>query len=356
MDGVSVEQAITRDRIRAALGRYENKPSDSFENGTVRTVNADGSYEVLLDGDVQPRTCSAYATAGVGDRVLVCIMANGRCVAVSRLEGTSAEFAKPVTMQSALSVDGNRRYGKPSMFYASPGKAGTAGYVKICTLVHTTAYRNTGMSLVISQRGKRNSIIHVVFTNTPNATIAGLHTFSVEGPANVYGVISGSRFDVYVQKSEAWDAVALVDAWSNNDSMGDWLDTTTGFAATLPSGYITADREDYVVAQGTSGAWEYIKFNSGLAICALDYEGSASHYTAMSSFYGFYGDISYPFSFTDIPCGAYSAQVGSGIAFPAQSIRANGNGSKTTFRWMAFGNSSGTQKIQISGVFVGRWK
>lgn len=95
MDGVDVENAITRDRIRAALKRYENKPGDSFENGTVRTVNSDGSYEVLLDGDVQARTCSAYATAGVGDRVLVCIMANGRCVAIARLEGAEAEFKKP---------------------------------------------------------------------------------------------------------------------------------------------------------------------------------------------------------------------------------------------------------------------
>lgn len=94
MDGVDVENAITRDRIRGALKRYENKPADRFENGTVRTVNSDGSYEVLLDGDVQPRTCSAYATAGVGDRVLVCIMANGRCVAVGRLEGDYAEFKK----------------------------------------------------------------------------------------------------------------------------------------------------------------------------------------------------------------------------------------------------------------------
>lgn len=113
---------------------------------------------------------------------------------------------------------------------------------------------------------------------------------------------------------------------------------------------------DYVIEQGTSGNWEYIKYTNGLAICALDHTETSSNYTTLNGFYGFYGDVSYPFSFIDIPCGSYSAQVGTGVAFPAQSIRANGNGSNTNFRWMAFGNSSGSQKIEISAIIIGRWK
>lgn len=105
-----VENAITRDRLRSALSRYENRPADEHSAGTVKAVNADGSYEVLLDGDVQPRTCSAGCTAGVGDRVLVCIMANGRCVAVSRLEGEIAEIKKNLSVQGLIVIPNGRGY------------------------------------------------------------------------------------------------------------------------------------------------------------------------------------------------------------------------------------------------------
>lgn len=204
--------------------------------GSVKAVNSDGSYQVQLNKSNVTTRCSAGCTAGVGDRVLVCIMANGRCAACGRLEGAEAEFKKPVRF------DGDITYSKPGMFHYSGGTGGTAGYVKICSIKHTSAYHNAGMSLVISQRDKRNSIVHVVFTNSSVTDIAGLAVFSVDGPANVYGVISGSRFDVYVQKSETWDYVALVDAWSNNGYMGDWLDTGTDFVTSLPSGYKTAVR------------------------------------------------------------------------------------------------------------------
>lgn len=83
----SVEQAIGRDRIRNALKRYENKPSDSHEHGVVRSVNSDGSYEVLLPGDVATTRCANFCTAAVGDVVKVVINANGRCDAIGRLGG-----------------------------------------------------------------------------------------------------------------------------------------------------------------------------------------------------------------------------------------------------------------------------
>lgn len=83
----------------------KDKKPDRHKDGTVAEVNSDGSYQVLIDDEpLTPIKCEPGCTAGVGDQVLVCIMANGRCVAVSRLEGTEAVFAKPVAMQSTLDV------------------------------------------------------------------------------------------------------------------------------------------------------------------------------------------------------------------------------------------------------------
>lgn len=90
MDGVvhpNVEQAIGRDRIRKALKRYENRPADEHRYGIVRSVNEDGSYEVLLDGDVQTSRCAQYGTALVGDRVLAVTKKDGRNDLLGRLGG-----------------------------------------------------------------------------------------------------------------------------------------------------------------------------------------------------------------------------------------------------------------------------
>lgn len=85
MDGVDVENAITRDRIREALKRYENKPQASFEHGLVESVNADGSYEVMLPGDVQTTRCAPFCDAAEGNVVLVVILTDGRCDALATL-------------------------------------------------------------------------------------------------------------------------------------------------------------------------------------------------------------------------------------------------------------------------------
>lgn len=90
MDGVvhpNVEQAIGRDRIRKALKRYENRPADEHRYGIVRSVNDDGSYEVMLDGDVQTSRCAQYGTALVGDRVLAVTKKDGRNDLIGRLGG-----------------------------------------------------------------------------------------------------------------------------------------------------------------------------------------------------------------------------------------------------------------------------
>lgn len=83
----SVEQAIGRDRVRKALERYENKAQPWNTAGQVRAVNSDGSFEVLLPGDVQPVRCGNYCSANVGDVVAVVRRTDGKCDAIGRLGG-----------------------------------------------------------------------------------------------------------------------------------------------------------------------------------------------------------------------------------------------------------------------------
>lgn len=85
----------------------ESNAADSHIWGSVKAVNSDGSYQVQLNTSSVTTRCAAGCTAGVGDRVLVCIMANGRCVAVSRLEGDYADFKKETAFQKIVNFFGN---------------------------------------------------------------------------------------------------------------------------------------------------------------------------------------------------------------------------------------------------------
>lgn len=74
------------DDAAAALG-LGRKPTDWHTWGQVEKIEADGAYSVRLNGAVETTRCAAGCTAAVGDRVLVCCMANGRCAATARLGG-----------------------------------------------------------------------------------------------------------------------------------------------------------------------------------------------------------------------------------------------------------------------------
>lgn len=79
---------LNLDNAAAVLG-IGREARDWHTWGQVESVNADGAFSVRLNGSVETTRCSPGCTAAVGDRVLVCCMADGRCVAVCRLGGDS---------------------------------------------------------------------------------------------------------------------------------------------------------------------------------------------------------------------------------------------------------------------------
>lgn len=63
--------------------------SDSHSRAVVSSVNSDGSYQVVLDNTSTQVRCEPWCAASSGDRVLVTIMADGKCAAVGKLQGVS---------------------------------------------------------------------------------------------------------------------------------------------------------------------------------------------------------------------------------------------------------------------------
>lgn len=114
-----------------------------------------------------------------------------------------------------------------------------------------------------------------------------------------------------------------------------------------------------MVAQGTSGIWTYRKWNSGIAECWGTLSTTKTYYSGphASFFYGYYGNVSLPITFTSAPSGTYTVKIGSGFAVPAMGISQTWDSSNNTISWYALGNvSTANTSVWVDFNIKGKWK
>ena len=117
---------------------------------------------------------------------------------------------------------------------------------------------------------------------------------------------------------------------------------------------------DPVIASGTSGGWQYIKYNSGLAICTyLRNTGGINVGTAWGGIYGTADNaisaLSYPFPFTSAPVEIVSGMYQDN----GSAIVMNGQKANTTTTTATYEMARGTNKwisIYLSYFVMGYWK
>lgn len=264
--------------------------------GSVKSVNSDGSYEVQLNTSSVTTRCAAGCAAGVGDRVLVCIMANGRCVAVSRLGG---DFGANV-----FSLHGAFGNGIPQG--SDLNDYTTLGQYVCTTAAITETILNcpaeVGFTLTVYEPYKDGSYVMQELTE-----IMG------------YGTVRYRR--LYVRTTNVWY---------------DWYCT---------------DGVDSIVDRGTSGIWTYRKWASGVAECwtTTTQTATGTSPTAIMGGYYSYTEVSFPFAFVTKPASAGYAKLGTGAGF----LTADTYLSKATIN--VVGNQQNSN-ITYSCYFVGRWK
>ena len=110
---------------------------------------------------------------------------------------------------------------------------------------------------------------------------------------------------------------------------------------------------DWVVAEGTSGAWEYQKFASGRALVWGHMTPTASPY--VTDWNGMNGyrtpDYAYPFQWVAEPACGYAGYIGSGFAINARFITTT-----TTCSFYFLSSSAGAQTVHTYCLMAGRWK
>lgn len=116
---------------------------------------------------------------------------------------------------------------------------------------------------------------------------------------------------------------------------------------------------DYVVAQGTSGDWNYIKFASGLAIVSGTTTVSSKISTAWGGIYetpsSYYVD--YPIKFSEIPVCTMGISSSTG-AISGIEVSTGASTTRTPIFWLMRGDTGGdvTYTTDVSITAIGRWK
>ena len=363
----------------------ESGGNDAHTWGSVKAVNDDGSYQVQLNTSSVTTRCAAGCTAGVGDRVLVCIMANGRCVAVSRLEGDYADFKKETAFQKIVNFFGNL-YLANSKYLHTRNANGDA---------RNALGMNSSNQLLMGYGGYSNSEgstnlygnrIYMMDKGNGNAIRSLNGGFALPEGADLNDYVTVGN---YCSNNSAHSATILNTPYTGGSFglkvMCPYGTSITGMTTIVQEMTVSNGRQywrrsgdtgatwtdwflnlsgrdvlDYPTSEGTSGGWHYWKFANGLAIVSRVVTCSSKIATTWGGVYesASYWIYSYPFTFAAKP--ALSISQGNCVDGGILSIETLDDGglTKTPTMFLTRGATGGTYTYdaEVSIIAIGRWK
>ena len=154
---------------------------------------------------------------------------------------------------SGGTVTGQVTFQQGTTVHSGNGTSGTTGYVKLIQAKITTTYQNVPIVFEIAQRGKYpTSILYLHFSNSNTKDPVGYLRYSGYD-CNAYLYKSAtSTWDIYIQKSESYDNIAVVRYHKPSYMSGTTVTFTNVMATSLPSGATKAAVTGRVA---TADAW-----------------------------------------------------------------------------------------------------
>ena len=137
--------------------------------------------------------------------------------------------------------------------HSATGTSGTSGYVKLISVKITTSYQNVPIIFEIAQRGKYpTAILYLYFANANSKDPAGyLRYTGYDCNAYLYKSAT-STWDIYVQKSESYDNIAVIRYHKPQYMIDTKVTFTNGMVTSLPSGATKATLTGRIA---TADAW-----------------------------------------------------------------------------------------------------
>ena len=147
-------------------------------------------------------------------------------------------MGQPAPEDKSIAIDMPIKFNEYKYYNAVAGTTapgyGSAGYIKICSIVATAAYQNSGIGLVISQRSR---VPFTVYMNLTNSSSTAVDNAYVIGDGAAYYVDLGSEIEIWIRKAESYDAITLSDIISSHAARPN-INLTIKFSASLPSGAV----------------------------------------------------------------------------------------------------------------------
>lgn len=220
--------------------------------------------------------------------VLVDYHSSGRGMAVGKVAENAdlfdvaleSRFRDNLTIDGGMSLTGRATIDGGTFVRSFTGTAGTTGYIRIATLKINNNYSNSVVAFDITQRGYTSITRLFVIFNNSNTVDPTLATFQYFGSSSMRAYIvktTTSTWDIYLGKAESYDNIGIVNYTQNfgyNQITVTWRGDQV---SSVPSGYTQATNylannasviaTRRVIESGTSGIWEYRKWDNGMAEC-----------------------------------------------------------------------------------------
>lgn len=186
----------------------------------------------------------------------------------------------------------------PKVYSYNNSGRGT-GYAKLFTIAHTQSYKNSPISFVFHNRGKKETRVTFNYLNNGTATSAVVQNATYDGGTPFYYVSKGNAvYDVYFALAESYDTIYISDYINPYSEVG--LEVTWNgeyYGTSLPDGAVeftklAGSRNSTDIDTAATTATSYITnidSNNGITIKPLNKTGN-NYLQINSSAISFYRD------------------------------------------------------------------
>lgn len=244
----STDRAVTA----AGVQWYTNNTWTNYQ--TVSVSGTSGSVNAVLGGnwstEVSYNIRIYMSDSGGTTYSAPVVLSSTQYIIDIKSGGTGIAFGKVAEKSSYAEFNLIAEFNKKIHFiegayvHTAKGTSGQHGYINFARITISGQYQNVPIKMTIVQRGRSAAVdLYICFQNNSGIDPA-LAYFRYFGLGyNLFIVkASTSVWDVYIQKSEAYDSISVIDYSTNLSYMSsihvDWVDYHVN---SLPSGYTTAD-------------------------------------------------------------------------------------------------------------------
>lgn len=235
----------------------KNAGITKYISAIVYEVNSNGTCNLYIPPDTKNIVTSIPNKSGeslnIGDSVEICTKngkMNNAWIAVKHGNSSGTPTYDNLNITNNLTVGGNSQLMGPSYVHEAQGTPGTAGYILIATIGVTNSYANHPVHFMISRRGAPATDFYFCFANANNTDPGIAYAYCSYPFVKIYYYKEmESTWNIYVQKSESYDHIAVLQYEKDVRHEGNnyFVNFEDVQSSSLPDGAVYVDSNIYPI-------------------------------------------------------------------------------------------------------------